>query len=179
MTTRSLARWVSIVAHPFVMVSVMALGASVRAALLVAAFTTLPLAIVMLVQVRSGRWGDVDASHRGERPLLFAVAGLGLLVLAIYLVLAQPASPLLRGLLPSVALLGGAALINRWVKASLHVGFAVLAATTLILLGHGLGWALVPVIPALAWSRLALGRHSAAELVAGGVLGLSASLLFN
>lgn len=179
MRARSLAQWVSIVAHPFVMVSVMAMGASVRAALLVAGFTTLPLAIVMLVQVRSGRWDNADASHREERPLLFAVAGFGLLVLAMYLVLAQPASPLLRGLLPPVALLGGAALVNRWVKASLHVGFAVMAATTLILRGHVGGWALVPVVPALGWSRLALGRHSPAEVVAGGLLGLSASLLLS
>ena len=80
-TQRRLARWVSILAHPFVMVTLMTLGAGIRAALLVACFTTLPLAVLMLVQVRSGRWGDVDASHRAERPLLFGVAGAGLLAL--------------------------------------------------------------------------------------------------
>ena len=80
-------------------------------------------------------------------------------------------------MLSPVGLLGGAALVNRWVKASLHVGFAVMAAMTLILLGHVVGWALVPVVPALGWSRLVLGRHSPAELLAGGLLGLSASLL--
>jgi hypothetical protein len=174
--TRALARWISILAHPFVMVSVMALGVSVRAAMLVAAFTMVPLAVLMLVQVRSGRWGDVDASDRGERPLLFAVAGLGLLALATYLVATQPVSPLLRGLLSPLVLLAGAALVNRWVKASLHVAFAVLAAATLILLGHALGWVLVPVIPALGWSRLVMGRHRPAELLAGGLLGLFATL---
>jgi hypothetical protein len=175
--TRSVARWVSILGHPFVMVSVTALGAGVRAALLVAAFTVLPLAVLMAVQVRSGRWNDVDASRRHERPALFAVAGLGLLTLTAYLVFAQPASPLLRGLLAPVGLLGGAALANRWVKVSLHVGFAVLAAATLIGLGMALGWALVPVVPILAWSRLVLNRHRPAEIAAGGVLGLAASLL--
>ena len=141
-TQRRLARWVSIFAHPFVMVTLMALGAGMRAALLVACFTTLPLAVLMLVQVRSGRWGDVDASHRAERPLLFAVAGAGLLALTLYLVIAQPVSPLLRGLLSPVGLLGGAALVNRWVKASLHVGFAVHGGHDLDrLLGHVVGWA--------------------------------------
>ena len=128
--TRSLARWISIAAHPFVMASLMALGAGARAALLVAAFTVVPLAVLMLMQVRSGRWGDVDASQRQERPLLFAVAGLGLLALATYLALTQPVSPLLRGLLSPLVLLAGAALVNPWVKASLHVAFAVMAAAT-------------------------------------------------
>ena len=174
--TRSVARWISIAAHPFVMVSLMALGVSARAALLVAAFTVLPLAVLMLVQVRSRRWGDVDASHRDERPLLFAVAGLGLLALTTYLAVTQPLSPLLRGLLSPMILLAGAALVHHWLKASLHVAFAVLAAATLILLGHVLGWLLVPVIPALGWSRLVMGRHRTAELLAGGLLGLFATL---
>jgi len=175
--TRSLARWISILAHPFVMASLMALGAGVRSALLVAGFATVPLALLMAIQVRSGRWGTVDASRRDERPALFAVAGLGLLALAVYLAVTQPVSPLLRGLLAPVGLLGGAALVNRWVKASLHVGFAVLAAATLIQLGSALGWALVPVVPILGWSRLVLNRHRPVELVAGGMLGLAASLL--
>jgi fumarate reductase subunit D len=175
--TRTLARWISILAHPFVTVSLMALGAGVRSALLVAAFATVPLAVLMAMQVRSGRWGNVDASRREERPALFAVGGLGLLALAIYLAITQPVSPLLRGLLAPLGLLAGAALVNRWVKVSLHIGFAVLAAATLIQLGSAVGWALVPVVPVLAWSRLVLNRHRPTELVAGGMLGLAASFL--
>ena len=175
--THTLARWISILAHPFVMASLMALGAGVRSALLVAAFATVPLAVLMAMQVRSGRWGNVDASRREERPVLFAVGGLGLLALAVYLAVTQPVSPLLRGLLAPVGLLGGAALVNRWVKVSLHIGFAVLAAAMLIHLGSAVGWALVPVVPILGWSRLVLNRHRPTELVAGGMLGVAASLL--
>jgi len=174
---RSLARWISILAHPFVMATLMALAAGVRSALLVVAFATIPLAVLMAIQVRSGRWGNVDASRPEERPALFVVGGLGLLALAVYLAFTQPVSPLLRGLLAPVALLGSAAIVNRWVKASLHVGFAVLAAATWIQLGSALGWALVPVVPILGWSRLVLNRHRLTELVAGGLLGLAASLL--
>lgn len=174
--SHALARWISVLAHPFVMASLMALAAGVRSALLVALFTVVPLAVLMALQVRSGRWHNVDASRPSERPALFAIAGLGLLGLAVYLAFAQPASPLLRGLLAPVGLLGGAALVNRWVKASLHVGFAVLAAATLIGIGSSLGWALVPVVPVLGWSRLVLGRHRPADLAAGGFLGLAASV---
>lgn len=175
--THAIARWVSVLAHPFVMASLMALGVSVRAALLVAAFTAVPIAMLMRRQVRSGRWDNVDASNRRDRPVLLVGAGVALLALAVYLAAAQPGSPLLRGLLGPAGLFGSAALVNRWVKVSLHIGFAVLAAATLIQLGSALGWALLPVVPILAWSRLVLRRHQRSELVAGGALGLAASLL--
>ena len=36
---------------------------------MVAAFTLLPIGILMLVQVRRGSWGNVDASNARERPI--------------------------------------------------------------------------------------------------------------
>ena len=63
------------------------------------------------------------------------------------------------------------AIANRWLKVSLHMAFGSLAATALLLLGSPAGWVLVPVLPALAWSRLVLGRHVLAEILAGLVLG--------
>src|SRR6266850_6819736 len=42
---------------------------------------------------------------------------------------------------------------------------AALTATALILHGSPLGWVLVPVVPLLAWSRFALGRHNLWKLV--------------
>ena len=65
-----------------------------------------------------------------------------------------------------------AAVVTRWVKLSLHVAFAALTATTLSLLGSPVGYALIPVIPALLWSRLALARHSVHELLTGLALGV-------
>lgn len=76
------ARWVSILAHPFVMVAAMAVATAlhfgtradaIHALAVVTLFTLLPLAILMVRQVRRGSWSDVDASKRTERPLLFVV----------------------------------------------------------------------------------------------------------
>ena len=175
--THAIASRISLVLHPFVTVSLLALAAGTRSALLVTLFATIPLAILMAVQVRSGRWGNADASQPHERPALFVVGGVGLLALAVWLAASQPTSPLLRGLAGPVALLAASAALNRWVKVSLHVGFATLSAATLMSLGSAIGWALLPAVPLLAWSRLVLRRHTAAELAIGCVLGGAASLL--
>jgi hypothetical protein len=176
-TIHAIARWMSIVLHPFVTVTLLALAAGGRAALLVALFATIPLAILMAVQVRMGRWTNADASERHERPALLAVGGFGLLALAAWLAGSEPASPLLRGLAGPIALLASSAALNRWLKVSLHVGFATLSSLTLVRLGLPTGWALVAAVPILVWSRLVLRRHTPIELAAGVVLGGSASLL--
>lgn len=180
-TVTTLARWISIVAHPFVMVALMVGGAALRfgspaeaakTIALVAVATVLPVVILMLLQVRRGAWSNVDASNRAERPMLFAVGSAGLVALIVYLTLAQSESFLFRGALGTLGLLAACAAATRWIKVSLHLAFATLAATSLILLGSWLGWTLVPLVPLLAWSRLRLGRHRAAEVVVGGVAGV-------
>jgi hypothetical protein len=176
---KQLARWVSILAHPFIMVSLLVAvptlrqssGNAVRSGFVVVMAVVIPVALLMFYQVLRGRWADVDASNPSERPLLFVVA-FGSLVAALgWLLLNDRQSFLLRGMLVVVAFLCIAALLTRWVKLSLHVSFAALTATTLSLLGSPVGFALIAVIPVLCWSRIALGRHHTHELIVGLVLG--------
>ena len=79
----ALARWISIVAHPFVMVAIMVAASALhsgtaedalRSVALVGAVTLVPVAVLMIRQVRRGAWENVDASNRAERPILFAVS---------------------------------------------------------------------------------------------------------
>lgn len=184
MTT--LARWVSIVAHPFVTTLLLVAGveghrgapAAARSVGAVALLFVLPLAVVMRRQVRRGAWGTVDASHPRERPLLYLVGGAGLLALLGYLALAQPGTPLLRGALGTLLMVAVCALATRWVKVSLHLAAASLAAAVLLGRGIPLGWVLAAVLPVLAWSRVALGRHRWIEVASGALVGtLTGALL--
>ena len=175
----SLARWLSILAHPFVMAVVMAVTAGVRfgalregvGAAVAVGLVILPVALLMARQVRAGRWGNVDASEPRERPVLFAVAFLALSALLLYLWVRRTDTFLLRGVAGTLALVVVAAVANRWIKVSLHMAFASMTTTVLVLLGSLVGWCLIPVVPALAWSRLQLSRHRPTELVAGTALG--------
>jgi membrane-associated phospholipid phosphatase len=178
----AVARWLSIVGHPLVtsvvLVSAVAFHLNgsrhdaLRSVLLVAAISLLPVAVLIIWQVRRGTWTNVDASNREERPILFAVGIVSLLLLVIVLFFAQPTSFLLRGALGVAAMLTVAAIATRWVKVSLHTAFCALAATLLLLLHAPAGWVLVSLLPLVAWSRLVLHRHTAIEVAAGLALGL-------
>lgn len=177
---KQLARWVSILAHPFVMVALLvavpatqqSTGDAVQSLLLVGLAVVVPIAVLMFRQVRRGRWSNVDASKPSERPVLFTVALAGLVAALGWLLLNDPQSFLVRGMLVVAGFLLLAALLTRWVKLSLHVAFAALAATSLCLLGSTLCYALLAVVPLVFWSRIVLGRHRVHELLVGLVLGV-------
>lgn len=179
------ARFISIVGHPFVTATAMAAGSAVRlsgpggaarGALVVALLALLPIAVVMLVQVRRGAWQNVDASNVRERPVLFAASAAGLVLLLAYSLAARPESFLVRGAIGTLAMVLACAAATRWLKVSLHVAFAALAATTLLLVGSPLGWLLAAAVPVLAWSRLKLARHRPAEVVVGLLAGVLAGI---
>jgi hypothetical protein len=177
---KQLARWVSILAHQFVMVTLLVAvpamrqssGNAVRPVLLVVIAVVVPIAVLMFRQVRRGRWSNVDASKPSERQALFMVALAGLVAGLGWLLLNDPRSFLVRGMLVTAAFLLVAAVLTRWVKLSLHVAFVALAATTLCLLGSAVGYGLIAVVPVVFWSRIVLERHRVHELFVGLVLGV-------
>jgi len=179
---KAAARWVSIAGHPFAMIVLMVLGVALRfetpgealrSLLLVALIAILPIGILMVRQVRRGSWGNVDASERTERPLLFAVAIGALAVLIGVADVFRPASFLGRGAVGVLAMLAVCAVAGRWIKVSLHMAFGALATTTLLSLRSPVGWVLLAAMPALAWSRLALERHGGAEVALGLAVGVA------
>lgn len=181
----AIARWVSVIGHPFVMVAVMVAAVALRHAtraeaarivVIVIVITLVPIAILMIRQVRRGSWNNVDASNASERPVLFAVGIVGVAILIAYSLYFQPASFLVRGSIGVLMMLACCAFLVRWVKVSLHMAFCALAATILVLLDSPMGWAFLLFLPVLAWSRYALGRHRQHELVLGSAIGLATGL---
>ena len=182
MTRVAVARVVSIVGHPVVLVLVAALiaastrGASLQQLQLVGG-ALVALGVIVLgfswVQVRAGRWSHVDASVRSERSALnvFIVVLCFLSAMLLWFLtrrLSMSVAFALSGALALVALL-----VARWVKVSLHAAFAAFATTllwpiTLAVAGGVLATA------AVVWSRLVLGRHVAADVMAGLLLGVAA-----
>jgi membrane-associated phospholipid phosphatase len=177
------ARWLSIVFHPFVMVGVMAgaaaaarqaTGEAVRSVGIVALFTVVPLAALMWRQVRRGHWKNADASNREERPMLYLVGGAGIVALLAYLLMIPEQPFMVRGVVATLGMMAICAVATRWVKVSLHMAFAALAATALAFMRSPIAYALLLALPTLAWSRLVLRRHTPLELVLGTIIGAGA-----
>jgi hypothetical protein len=176
----TLARWVSIVLHPFVMIGVMAgsaaaarqtAGEAVQSVAIVALFTIVPLAVLMWRQVRRGRWENADASNRAERPILYVAGGFAVVALLAYLLLLRPQSFMVRGVVATLGMLTVCGVATRWIKVSLHMAFAALAAIALVLMRAPMGYVLLLALPALVWSRLILHRHTPIEIAFGAVIG--------
>jgi hypothetical protein len=179
------ARWVSIVAHPFVMgllwviCSASHFGGLGEAGYVTSIFVILaiaPVAVLMVYKVRRGSWKNVDASNRHERSDLFKVAILATLGIIVWFIYVHPTPVLVRGALGCLAMLLACAFLTRWIKLSLHVAFASLAGMSLLLIGSMAGWILLLLVPLLAWSRLVLARHNLAEILTGLLLGLTTAV---
>lgn len=179
-TQQPLARFISIALHPFA-VTLLLVGISAWH-LLAGRSAAIVLAIVGAVavipawwfsarQVARGEWSHIDATRRTERGPLYilGIASVGATAVALWLL--PGASPMLRGVAAGGAMLLAGAIVNRWLKISLHVAFAAFAGVTLLRVDRPVAVALLLAVPLLAWSRIALRRHTPVEVAAGVVLG--------
>lgn len=185
-TIRS-AQALSVVGHPALLMP----GAVVWAALLkdappsvlqaaVAAcgFVVVCVGIYSVIQVRAGRWQHVDASVPHERRQLNSFLALLLFGVAGGLWWAGQPGPVALGLALGGAVVVVASGLRHALKVSLHAAFAVFAATLL--------WpsaapmlAVLALAAGVAWSRLALGRHTRWEVAVGLLLGAAAGVGFH
>ena len=173
----AIARWTSILLHPFAVFAALSLLAAWRldpsSLPRTAAGISIAVAIVwafVLQRRRSGRWGTVDASERKERPLLYALA---LLVAAGYWWwLGGRASATGNGVVAVIAMLCIAGIANRWIKLSLHMASLAFAGAAMLSLWPPAGVAALLALPLLAWSRLRMARHTLPEVLGGSALGL-------
>jgi membrane-associated phospholipid phosphatase len=178
------AWWVSVVAHPFVLIPVLVAYVTARllppgrAALvvgLVVAGAVLPMLWIISRRVRSGAWTNYDVSVREQRvgmyPAALVIAGATSLVL----LWTRAPRPVLLGTAGSLALIAAAAVVNLRLKVSLHTAFAAYA-TVSVLSDRPLSAALAFVTLAVAWSRLELRRHSLAEVAGGALIGAAVGM---
>jgi hypothetical protein len=176
--TTPVARALSVAGHPFVLIplTVAAVTRSLFWASVIAASTTIPLLLVILRNVRSGKWSDVDVSRHDQRSGLYR-AGLPLVPVAALILYFLGASPaMMRGLAAGAAMFAAGLIGNRWLKISMHMMFAGFCA---VALSREFPAALVPCIAflaALAWSRHHLDRHTWPEIAVGLVIGVACSL---
>ena len=175
----TLARAVSIGGHPMVLVPA-AIAIAMRGRVsrseativLGVVFGAIAIVAAYLVHgVRSGRLSHVDVSKREERGGFYGVALVSTFAATVVLALlpAPHAAPLGFGC--AFALLAVASVVNRWLKASLHTAFAIVAAGV-VGPGAPLPFAIFATAAGLvAWSRVVLGRHTRREVFVGAILG--------
>lgn len=178
-TAHHVARWISIVGHPFVLIVAYALAGAaavlpLRDALTVAAVVLVGAIVPLLVylgrEVRSGG-GNFDVSARERRAPIYGFAlilGVGLLG---YFYGSGAPKQLLVGLGFGLLLVVVAALINLRLKVSVHSAFAAFVGIGFLPLSRWAAAVLIAFACLVGGSRLVLRRHRPAEVLSGLLLG--------
>jgi hypothetical protein len=176
-STSAIARWTSILLHPFVVFAALSLVAAWRLDPASLPRTAVGIAVAVAIvwafvlqRSRSGSWGTVDASDRKERPILYVLV---LVVAAGYwLWLGGRRSATGQGVVAVIAMLCVAGIANRWVKLSLHMASLAFAGMALLPMLPVAGIVALALLPVLGWSRLRMARHTLPEVIGGAGLGL-------
>lgn len=181
------AEGISVAGSPFLLAALLllivswhathAVGPALGWAVLTALFVTAAPLGMLALAVRAGRVGNLDLDRRHERPwpmvLALTITVLGLTVLwllgAPRLLLVLLISTLVGGL---VALL----ITLRW-KISIHAGGAAGCATVLALLYGAWALPLLVGVALIGWSRVALGKHTWAQVIAGALVSALITML--
>jgi membrane-associated phospholipid phosphatase len=183
------AALVSAIIHPIlfplvtlIVVSLMAthdVGKTLLYAGLAVALTALPVALIVFVQVRRGRWTDLDVSQRKQRYSLYPLTLVCLGVLAyLYYRLQAPREAVVSvvSLLLANVVDG---IINLYWKISAHATTAAACASLLWQLTPGHTWGPPAAAGAalVGWSRVELGRHTTWQVIMGWLVGASSAVL--
>ncbi len=185
---RLIARWVSAVIHPIAFplltlavvtyLATMSFAATTRWLLLAIALTSLPVAVLVGLQVMRGHWTDLDVSVRRQRYALypFGLACMLALILAYAHFNAPPVAIRTMGAFAIANTLD--AFINFLYKPSAHATGAP-ACAALLWLGATPAWGIAASCAALlvGWSRVVLGRHTRGQVALGWAVGILSSVI--
>jgi membrane-associated phospholipid phosphatase len=133
--------------------------------------SVLPYALI-LRGVRRGRLSDKNISLREQR-IRFGLVAIGSILLGLVLLAAFDAPAEMVALVASIAV--GVAcgwVITLWWKISVHAAIAAGAATVLLLVFGPALLAVWPLVAVIAWSRVQVGDHTTAQVLAGVALGV-------
>jgi hypothetical protein len=137
----------------------------------------LAVALFIVLGVMVGLFSNFDVSKREQRPLLFIVTTIVSFCYLLFLYIFNGPKILFVGLLAVILGLISVAIINRWIKASIHLATATAAFLLIGMVYKGYFFLFLSLIPLLAWARIKTKEHSLIETIIGCILGIVITLI--
>lgn len=176
-----LARMITEVLAPWVIVLLLPVGVAWQATHAIAPMilwgllvsvtsSVLPMGVIVW-GARTGRWEGHHVRNRAGRLVPFlALIGFSIIGLALLIALRAPWLLIALDIAMLTTLFVTGAITAKW-KISMHSAVAAGAVVILVCTYGAIFWALTVGVAAIAWSRVHIKDHTAAQAVVGGVIG--------
>lgn len=184
--SEKIARIVSIIGHPFILLTLTVFIVALHRTHPVRALTfggaavlctVSPLLFIIRRKVSAGKWSDHDISDASERRSFYPLAITVATVSTLLFYLLNFPHALIVGMLMSLVILLAAMIINHFSKISLHTIFATYFAVALFAVSLWSGAIFLLLAATVGWSRVVLKRHTAAQVLSGALLGAIAGII--
>lgn len=136
----------------------------------------LSVAIFVIIGVLLGAFSNFDVSKREQRPLLFSFSAFAMFCFLVSLIVLDGPKILFIGFFALLLGLITIIIINKWVKASIHVATATSVLLFIGIVYKGYFFLLLSLVPLLVWARVKTKEHTPLETVIGSVLGIVITL---
>lgn len=137
----------------------------------------LAVAIFVIIGVMLGVFSNFDVSKREQRPLLFAFSAFAIFCYLLSLIILDGPKVLFIALFAIILGLLVIVVVNRWIKASIHMATFTSVMLFIGIVYVGYYFLLLLLIPLLAWSRVKTKEHTPMETLIGTILGLVITLV--
>lgn len=127
--------------------------------------------------VMLGVFSNFDVSKREQRPLLFSFTAFVIFCYLLSLIILHAPKILFLVVFALIFGLTVFIIVNKWVKASIHVATATAVFLLTGILYKGYFFLLLFLVPLLAWSRIRTKKHSLRETIVGSALGIMITLI--
>ncbi len=175
-----IAKLISTLGHPFLTVPIFVVfllfsiepaRQAIYLSLLIIGGIFVPIGINTIRGVRKGTYTNLDVSDQAQRQKWFVATTLLLLLVTLIIWFTDQDRTLRLAVTCALVLLVTAQVVNRHIKASMHLAFHVFIGFLLFHFNGVAGILFLLFAPLLAWSRIHLKRHVWKEIVVGVLLG--------
>ena len=133
--------------------------------------------LFVIMGVMFGVFSNFDVSKREQRPLLFSFCAFAAFCYLLSLLILNGPRVLFIALFAVVFGLIVAVIVNRWIKASIHMATLTSVVLFIGILYGGYFFLLFFLVALLAWARVKVKEHTPIETVVGTILGIVITLV--
>ncbi len=137
----------------------------------------LAVALFVIIGVMMGVFTNFDVSKREQRPLLFSFSAFAIFCYSLSLLVLNGPKVLFIALFAIILGLVTIVLVNKWIKASIHMATFASVMLFIGIIYKGYFFLLLGLVPLLAWARIKMKEHTPIETAIGTILGLMITLI--